>query len=468
MSQSTLNNAVVQKKTADPNNSSTTNLSVSNSYTFTGTISSSSTVSGIQVALFSDQNCTVTIQQSQDQTPNWDISDSFQYYAGKSFGVTVHAISSFFRVIVTSDGNATTTVFRLQTNLCPIVEPMPRTLDNDGNLKVAVQSSRDEYGFASEFTPNGEMRVSEVCRLTGPAFDLSGNSGAVDPNYWTTTVANNGTVVQANGQVTLDTATTSANGSAVMSSVRRARFVAGSANRYRSVLLLNNNGATNNIRKWGIAYGSGFPATPTVTDGAWFQLNGTQFSVNTQLANGAVATVTSFNGNLGTAYKPDFTISHEYEIYFDNTGCWFTVDGELLHNVVSGTSPFSATASMYIYHATINSSSLQTSNTIVLRSAAIHRLGKEYTSPQRGLVTTAGTYNFKYGPGVLQSIVIATAGGTLMTIYDDTTGTANTIMAIGAFNNNSVMPVSLQCNIPFSNGLKVVSTGTWSAAFVYE
>ena len=469
MSQSSLTSLITQKVLTSTVNSSTTNLAVGNSYTFTGTIDISDSFTGVQLSLFADQNCTVRVEQSQNTTPNWDIIDSFQYYANQSFGITVQLVASYFRIVITSDGNKTTTVFRLKSVLVPVVSSLPRAVDIRGNLRVAIQSSEDNYGWESENTPTGEIRVSEVCRLTGAPFELAGNAGVPDPNYWTVVVAANGTAAQANGQVIIDTAITSPNGSSILTSVRRAPYGAGSANRYRSVLMLNNNGAANNLRKWGAVYGSGFPATPTVTDGAWFQLNGTQFSVNTQLANGVVASVTSFNGRLGSAYLPDFTIPREYEIYWSNNSVVFTVDGQILHAVTADGEPIMGTKSLFIYHASINSSGLQTSNTIKLRAASIARLGKETSFPQRGLVTTAGTYNFKYGPGMLHKIIFGTvAAGTLLTIYDDTSGTANTILTIGAFSGNNDGASSVICNIPFSNGLKVVSTGTWSAAFVYE
>jgi hypothetical protein len=468
MGQNTLNQAIVQKIVVDSNNSSTTNLSVSNSYTFTGTISSSLAFSGIQVALFADQNCTVSIEQSTNSTPNWDIVDTFDYLANESFGVTVTSQTSFFRIVVSTVGNATTTAFRLQTCLCPIADSLPRAVDEDGNLRVGIKSIEDEYGFASENTPTDEIRIAEVCRQSGSVFDLNGNAGAVDANFWTAVVANNGSITQANGTAILDTTTSSANGSAVLSSVRRARYVSGSANRYRGVLTLNNSGATNNVRRWGVAYGSGFPATPTITDGLWFQLNGTQFSVNSQLANGTINSVTSFNGKMGAAYTHDFTVAHTYEIYWTNTSAWFTVDGELLHKMTGATNPLTATKSFYIYHSSVNSGGLQTSNVLTLRTASIHRMGKEQTAPQRVLVTTANTYNFKYGPGMLQRIVIGTTSGTLMTIYDDTTGTTNVMLSIGAFNTGAQGAVCLDVGLPFFNGLKVVSTGTWSAAFIYE
>ncbi len=50
--------SIVQNVVADTNNSSTTNLGSGNSYTFSGTASSTLGVVGIQVPLFTDKNCT--------------------------------------------------------------------------------------------------------------------------------------------------------------------------------------------------------------------------------------------------------------------------------------------------------------------------------------------------------------------------------------------------------------------------
>ena len=42
----------------------------------------------------------------------------------------------------------TTTVFRLQTALCPIVKAVPRTLDENSNFKVSLKEDALENGGA--------------------------------------------------------------------------------------------------------------------------------------------------------------------------------------------------------------------------------------------------------------------------------------------------------------------------------
>ena len=142
--------SLLQNITASTLNSSTANLA--NGATFSGVVDSTLGVAGIQVSLYTDQNCTIYIEQSPDTTPtgpHWDLSDEYRYFADTNFGVTVQAISSYFRVRVTNTGSSITNYFRLQSRLCPIVEAVPRTLTDFGNFKTAVVEN-----VASVSTPN--------------------------------------------------------------------------------------------------------------------------------------------------------------------------------------------------------------------------------------------------------------------------------------------------------------------------
>src|SRR5574343_1046597 len=178
---------IKQDVIADPNNSSDDDLDAGNTYTFTGTASSTLGVAAIQVSLFANKNCYIKVEQSPDGT-NWDLSDPFNYTASRNFGVTVQAISTYVRFIVTTNGETTTT-FRLQTALCPIAEPLPRALDFNGNLKIAAPV--DAAGYAAEVSSYGEQLAVNRIRIVGAQFD--GNT--VDQNFWTTATST-GTVTQ--------------------------------------------------------------------------------------------------------------------------------------------------------------------------------------------------------------------------------------------------------------------------------
>jgi len=126
---------VKQKVTISGSNNSTSNLNSGAS--FTGIGESTLGVNSIQINFIADQNCTVELEQSTDNV-NWDIIDNWTCLANIGQGRTFQAISSYFRVIVTNNGGNTTTYLRLQSSLCPIVECLPRTLSQSGNLKVEL------------------------------------------------------------------------------------------------------------------------------------------------------------------------------------------------------------------------------------------------------------------------------------------------------------------------------------------
>lgn len=421
--------------------------------TWTGTADSTLSVAGIQVTVFADQNCTVYVDQSPNTTPNWDITDEYNYYANTSFGITVQAVGAQFRVRVKNlNATTATSTLRITSILCPIVEAVPRSLDDGGNFKVAIKSMEDEYGFEIENTPTGEMRTVIPQRLVGAAF----SSTVVDPNFWTVTNTGSGTATEANAEIVLSPGGV-ANGASVVNSVRRGRYVSGSGMIYRSIIVLSA-GAANNKRRWGIAYGA---TMPTITDGAWFQLDGTTFSIVT--ARATVQTKVdsgSFNGSLGATYDPSTTVK-TYEIYWTNSKVYFVIGGRILHTVTASTTTWSATMSNYIYMDTVNSSGISTLNTLTCRVASIRRLGPLETLPihkyQSG--TTAGVI-CKYSAGTLRGIVISNvSNNSVVTIYDGTTTGGTVVWASGAM-GASTTPFDVDFKgMPFYNGLFFTITG---------
>jgi len=264
--------SVEQNVVASVVNSSTTNLNAG--ATFTGSEEKTLGVAGIQVSLKTDQNCTIYVDQSPDGT-NWDLHDTYKYYASlNNFGITVQAVNSYYRVRVTNDGIISTTYFRLQSALCPIVESLPRSLDSNGHLKVGIKSIEDEYGYEVENTSHGEMRVVEPVRLVGAVFEGT----TIDSQFWAAAASGtSAAVAQAETEATL-TSGTSANATATLFTARRARYSSGASMRYRSITqMLDNGGTLHNKRRWGIGWGS--TAMPAVTDGAYFQMDGTTFGI---------------------------------------------------------------------------------------------------------------------------------------------------------------------------------------------
>lgn len=434
---------ITQDVVSSANNSTETNLAVGNSYTFTGEAESTLGVAAIQVSLFADKNCLLKVQQSPDGT-NWDLSDLFVYTANGNFGITVQAIASYVRVVVSS-ANETTTVFRLQTVLCPVVEVLPRALTQYGSLRVSAPV--DEHGFRQMVSPYNESVTTHRTRLAGAVFD-----GALDANYWATSVST-GTVAVSGIEAVVTSGT--ANGHfARLYSVTRARFSSGSALKARTNLRIADTGTANVKRRWGIAWGA---TMPTITDGAYFELNGTTFSVVTmkggsenRISNG------SFNGHGGTTVTPTFTVNNVYEILYTTGSVWFFVNDILLHKVTASAASWVNTVSFHIWADASNSGN-SSAVAMYFRSTSIYRLGDLHTQPKSYNVTgNAATHTLKLGGGILHRIIFNNTAGTSFIIYDSTTGGGT---KIGDVTTSTAALGSWTYDVPFNNGLVIVTTG---------
>ena len=454
------NSSITQQVYAEPNNTSSTNLTSGNNYTFTGIGTSTLGVAGIQVALYTDKNAIVKVQQSLDSI-NWDITDTYSYYASGNFGLTVQAVSSYYRLIV-STAALTTSVFRLGTALCPIIEVLPRSLDSNGDLQVAIQSTKDSYGFSVENTPNGEVRSIEPIRLVGAAFEGT----TIDSTFWTAGASGVGTsVAVGNAQVTL---TSGVSGNTSLWSFRRGRYLGGTSMRYRGAIQVPDYGVTNNKRRWGIGYCSS--TIPSITDGAYFQMSGTTFGIrirktNTETASLAVDTG-SFNGVLGTTYTPG-TGAVTYEIYWTSSKVYFVIGDQLLHTITSLDTTWADTLSFHSFLDNVCSAAT-TSSLLRTRSSTIYRLGKEETAPIYKNVGAATTQVLKYGPGRLHAVIPGTyTNGATITIYDSIGATTNTI-SLATFTSTNTGPITLDYSVDFYTGLCVSTSNVTSATFIFE
>jgi len=440
--------AAIQAVHADTNNSSTTNLDSTNSYTFTGSPTSTLGIVGLQWNLKTDQNATVYIEQSDDGT-NWDISDSFAYYYSKgAMGNTVQAITGYWRVRVILTGTTDTTYFRLASYLCPIADPLPRSLNSYGRLSVSSGIEDLETGARVEVDPLGSLKTITPVRLVGTAFSGS----TLDTNFWTAVATGTGSASQA-GELTVSTGTT-ANSTIKVTSVRKARKVTGAANQFRCVARLVTAPQANNIRRAG-AYDD--------NNGYFFQVDGTTFGVGYRRAGvDTIVTSGSFNGNFGKEVAID-TLMKRIVINISEVSAKYFVNDILLHTItdVSGLqSP--QTLDLQARVENINSGGNTTDNSILIKVLTILRLGELTTLPQYFYSGTNATTVLKYSAGTLQKVINLDNTGTF-TIYDSVSATGTQIAVIDA----SKVVGEMEFNAPFSNGLTVVNNGA-KCTLIYE
>jgi hypothetical protein len=430
--------------------------------TYIGTSQDTLGVAGIQVNLRCDNNCKVYVYQSMDGS-NWDIIDTYNYYGvygGQSW--TTQATASFVKVYVQNLELDATTVFRLQTALCPIVEAVPRALSSEGNLKVGVYEIEGNFGTKVEVTPMNSLKVMQATRLVGSAF----GGGAFDTNFWIKTATTGTASITVSGRVcTLATNPTGvgSGNSAILNSVRTARYAPGH-NNYARIVVRAPSVTGVNTRRWG---------SFNANDGYYFHHNGTTLSIGSRSGGVDASLVSSgsFNGVLGSTLVIDANV-HTYEIHWTNRSVWYFYDGELLHKKTATTTPLTATNHLQIGFECTNGANTN-NNTLEIWAASINRSGVLLNQPQSVRINTLTTTVCKYGPGNLHEIIVGTmpTGDGLVTIYDNITNTGTVIWA-GVLrtpnNQNPAFAIDFK-GLPFNIGLCIVTaTNATDLTVVYE
>jgi len=455
-----LNTAMQQDVQVDPNNSSTTNLAAGNSYTFTGTATSTLGVIGLQWALKTTQNATVYIEESNDTT-NWDISYSFNYIASNGGrGDTVQATMAYWRIRVVLVGTTATSYFRLSGVLCPIAVPLPSALSPDGRLLVETsitgQQNADRHVWV---TSTNSLTVNNSIRLVGTNFD----GIVLDAVFWTPAVSGTGTVTQ-NGEVKLTLGAT-ANSTASYVSDRRARFVVGSALQFTGVFKFHTVGAANNVQRLG-AYDA--------TDGFFFQLAESTFSVGSRTTTAPTTTDTlvssgNFNGRYGTTWIPVAGTYYRYDIEWTPIGAHYYVNGILLHKSVGG--HLTRKLTQPIKFENVNSGGGTTNVIMDCLGAVIIRQGDLLTQPNsyyHAYGATAGV-QLKVGAGNVHSIFFGGAANNATVTLSDSLTAATPALLVYLATGALGAPVSVDLKgMPFYNGLRLTVTSNANCTIVYE
>lgn len=443
-----LSTAIIQKIIESSNNSTSTNLA--SGATFTGAAEETFGISCIQSIHSADQDCTIYIDQSTDNTfpAVKTITDSYSCLANEPCSRIFVSVAPYYRLRVTNNGDDATTAITSNTGMTPVLNPLPRSLSLDGRLSsestLVGQQNTARHVWVS---PTNSLTVNTNTRLVGTNFDGTNK----DTNFWSETVTGSGAVTQA-GKVTLSTGTT-ANSTTQYESVRKARFVVGSANQFVGAFKFVTINETNNVRRCG-AY--------TDDNGGFFQLDGSTFSLGFRTA-GADTFITSgnFNGNYGPKFEIVANTPYKFEAEWTPVGGQYYVNGILLHSVSPSNPPQTLTWPIRIENFNYDGGTSDVD--FECYGAVITRQGQLETNGTYKYISGAATTVLKYGAGALHAIVNNDNAGTI-TLYDNIAASGNVIASIDLIK----VLGSLSFKAPFSDGLTVVTTGTAKVTIVYE
>lgn len=315
----------------------------------------------------------------------------------------------------------------------------------------------DQFAFVADATPNSELITTEKIRLVGTIF----NGATLDTNFWTK-AESTGTVAQTGSELVLTSGT--ANGHyAKLYSVRRANWVTGTSNKFRTQMRVGSSDNDVTVR-----FGVGWGATmPTVTDGAYFKLVGSTLSVNT-MSNTSETSVASGSFN-GTYVAPTLTNNNTFEILYTLGKVYFLINSVIVHTATFATTHWTSGTTNFHAFADVVNTGDSSAIAHTFRMLNISRLGNMLTMPQYKYVAGVNTAQvLKYGGGVLHTLLVGTSVATkTVKVWDDTAGSANQIAEFTMPAGTEPFAIDLDC--PFFNGLTVTPNDTGlKLTVVYE
>ena len=315
----------------------------------------------------------------------------------------------------------------------------------------------DSWGDDIGSTLTDQMMVAESHRLSGGVF----NGSTPDTNFYIAEVSANGTGSVING--TLELKTSADSGSSIKAHAQSlARYTGGVMNAFRTIARFGDTGTINNTRQFGLINGNGRGVISTFTDGFFFQLNNTTFSIVSRTNNSDVLVNSgSFNGEIST-WTVD-TNYHTFEIFYTNKVIDFYIDKIYIHRITQTNARICNTRHFkpfgFNFNIGVGSVCSLYSDTISINQHGTP-VSQAKTDFQTG--TTTGKL-LKVGPGAIHRIIISgVTNSANVDIYDGLNATGYKIWSSGSMSNQTV-PFNIDLDsaggTAFETGLYLVING---------
>ncbi len=425
--------------------------------TYTGTAESTLGFSSIVITCKADADGTLYVDFSPDGT-NWDRTVTYTLQNSISELHRVTAVMQYFRVRLVN-GTSAQTYCRLQVLMNDFVEPSTAlnatTIQPDSGATL-TRSAILTQPFLQNVrgTISAQLMTAEQRLLAGGSLDGT----TLDTNYFSTTVANNGTVTISGGAARVRTSTT-ADGAATLSSIRTARFIAGRANICSITAALSHSGTANNVTEWGVG---------NANNRIGFRLSGTTLSCFIRSGGSDTVDVAAASWNSNRS-APTLTNMNFYEIHYNAILVYFLINGVVMH-VVSRLASAATTAvvedlNMPLRVSNINSSGSTSDLSIYATALAVLGTSGTVPVPVYKNITTATTTLCASGAGELKRIVLNTAANGTVKLYDGLTA-VNIFASITV--SSSDIPTVWEFGTQFNTGLTIVTSAATDITVIYE
>lgn len=406
----------------------------------------------IRILVFSDQNGTLFTEHSRDAGVTISRTSSQPFQANRHEPLSFYPRDSWFRCRVQNTSATAQTFLQLGTifldTALPITQsPYAAAL---GRTSLAAQTRAAIYDFEYDEFANVAPQIKDLhtVQRTSLIADNFRQTIGLDLQTWFKTLTGSGTADIVSGRLQFQTGIT-ANSTARVESIRKARFISGSHQVFRAGVKLPNAGTVNCKRRWGV-YDD--------TSGYFFELDGTTLNAVSRRAGVDTKVAASAWNQISTFVLPSGGSSNRFEIVFFGNTAFFAIAGDNHHQMSGevGGLPRTNGTNFPNRFEIINEAGNTVDNQLIVTGTSQQRYGPDKISPRGLRIAGAATTLVKGDGGRLHRIIIANgSGANTCTVFDNTVA-AGTILAVLSVNK---LQGSVEFDLDVSVGITVVTTG---------